>query len=239
MARVLTAADYRSGEALARAMFDMSLTARLLMDQRAILGDDLQNTEPRLPLVMDARVGTSFVKGYRGRKHTKLRREMTFGGQAVFDAQSSGAALVPIIRDVFARLRAQAPVLTGAYRAGFRYLVNGGGASSGIVVPTGGFSYNTILGVTNIVDYASTMERFRWHRPFRKVYAAIARIYGGKVDTRFRYAKGRDIGGKMWGYPVIEIAALNAMRGRTGIQIIRQRTSKEAWRSALRAPKRK
>ena len=94
MAHILTAADYRSGEALARASYGMSMSARMLMDQRDAIGDDLQRTEPRLPLTMDARVGASFVKGFTGSKHQKLRREMTFGGQAVFDAQGSGASLV-------------------------------------------------------------------------------------------------------------------------------------------------
>jgi hypothetical protein len=230
----LSNADFASGDALFRGLFGENAKTKLLRDQRELVAYEIEQTE--LPTPMDVKIGTLVYKDFEGDKARLAETRMPFASILRFQDPSQGDSAIDFRKEamfVLALLRAHLPRQhTGRYAGDFRYVV--GGVAT-ISVPTVDF---TIVGITNIATYASTLENNPdWPRTFHKAWPKVrsrAALLG--YDARLRYLQGSSRiyqrkgmrvdphdgsnrrGPVQYAVPIIEIGPLNSMANQTGLR---------------------
>lgn len=234
---------FAGGDALVRAIWGAPAIKILEDEQRNYVAYELQETKPDLPEVMDAAVGMQRLKDFSGDKAQLVQRNMPIGSVAVFtDASARGEVVdIDLRLEAFlirSKLFAASPVFSGEYRRNFYFMI---GQQVYLWVPKN--ADFTIIGITNLTDYASTLENPKphWARPFNKVWRWVqARSKLLRYDARFRYLRGASFGYDHKGIagdaspsspnhnrwygprtiyyttPIIEIGPLNSMGRRTG-----------------------
>ena len=194
---------------------------------RITRGDERYGNLPPKPIT--ARVGLTHIKNFDG-SIPRLLRKMEIGERAILTPGNitQDVNLLRIILAIRKALYLASPIRTGHYRSSFRFVV-GGGMFKAVPV-TDDFS---IIGITNIAAYASTLENPTWHRPFNRVWPRVrkqARIEG--FDARITYIgqaseeTQTSEGPFTYAIPIIQIGYLNTMRGETGRRPARHRKSR-------------
>jgi len=233
--------DFASADALFRSFFGENAKARLLRDQRQLVAYEIEQTE--LPTPMNVKIGSTVLEDFEGDKARLAENDMPFASVLRFEDKSQGDANIDFRKEamfVMAMLQAHLPRQhTGRYASDFRYVVGG---TATISVPSEDF---TLIGVTNIATYASTLENNPdWPRTFHKAWSKVrsrARLVG--YDARLRYLQGSSRiyqrkgaridphdgsnrrGPVQYAVPIIEIGPLNSMDNKTGLRPSKHRKS--------------
>lgn len=235
-----------------KALFGMDAKSYLTQDQRQLIAEDLDRNRTRLPERMNAALGTMRFRDQPARSGdlgSLVMRSQPFDGRSVFWDTARGdkgpqediwPVAVRLMNDLKA---ASSPVVeSGEYRRSFGFVV---GDRVTVNPPLRGSDY-TVIGVTNVVSYSSTLENPTWPQPFRKVWRriwALSKIEG--FDARFRFIRGgsdaltvlrphewRDQYGKPTGVgprviryaiPLIEVGPLGSMGSDLGVKSRRHR----------------
>jgi hypothetical protein len=231
--------DFASGDAFFRGMFGKNAKTKLLEDQRELVAYEVSETE--LPTPMTVKIGSAVIKDFEGDKVALVQNRMPFATVLRFEDAGYVGPDIDFRKEamfVKAMLQAHLPrPYTGRYAKDFRYVI--GGVAT-IAVPTADF---TIIGVTNIATYASTLENNPdWPRTFHKAWPKVrsrARTLG--YDARLRYLQGSSRiynrkgmrvdphdgsnrrGPMQYAVPIIEIGPLNSMDNKTGLRPSRHR----------------
>jgi hypothetical protein len=241
MGRYIRPVDFAGGNALFKSLTGKNAKQYLLDFQRDVVAYEIKSTEldpsePELPTPMDAYIGGRQWKDYEGDKAQLVQARMPFASTIRFVDPSVRGEDIDFVKEIqliMAELRGRyaIPVVKGFFGRNFYYVV--GNQFSKIVPPADSF---TIIGVTNLAQYSSTMENPTWHRPFNKCWTGYVRRRAAKMgyEARFRY-----LGGASWGYyhrgirpdpnrkqsyprwinyavPLIEIGPIGSMRGKVG-----------------------
>lgn len=194
MAKYLNPVDFASGDALVRGLFGKNAKGYLLELQNKLVSWELHITSPELATPIDVFVGGYKMRDYEGPKEDLARRMPFATTMRLVDTAQRGAdidfrkeaeLLMAELKGRFA-----IPAKTGHYADSFRYVI---GSTAYLTIPPINF---TIIGITNIANYSSTMENPTWHRPFNKCWVGYARRRAAKMgyEARWRYLGGSSRG---------------------------------------------
>ncbi len=221
----IAAGSIRNGDDLLLAMFgqpgDKTFKDVAERDQREVLGDDVQSNEYRLPESMDLLLNGKRIEEYKGDKSKPIRLKMKFASKALYAADRISQDLVKPAYWIYGQLVQKSPTLFGRYRKSHEFTIDGEAVGKALFLPKDAGVF--FVGVTNLIDYASTLENPKWPRTYQRVFRAAQRKYGAQYDIRLSYINGEFLGGtittsgkpKRYHQPILEIAPLGTM-GRTG-----------------------
>lgn len=172
-------------------------------DLREVASDDT------LLYVKDMPEDVTFVMNRRARKKfpsIKIPRTVRLRlrlGSPFLASTKALAALLPVVREAYAKVRSIMPVLSGLAKSNVMYISNlqGGSAGPGFTLKSSLTQADVedpaaVVGVVGLVDYASVLEQrgFSKTTPFRKTYGFINRKYSDRASVSFIFVQPNQIG---------------------------------------------
>jgi hypothetical protein len=204
--KILTPRDFASAQAFQSALFGHPKGAFGVLHeaQQDLLEGDVAAAvrDPALvsPETFRGQKGTVIQAGIPRSQAAAFVRGMPFSTVLRLwepgEAKGAVQDILPTAIKVMAMLKLLAPPSTGRrknhtfrYRDGFRYVI---GDVPYRIVPAG-LDY-TLIGITNVVPYASTLENPTWQRPFARVWARVQRMASAEnFDAKFTYLAGSSL----------------------------------------------
>lgn len=193
--RFLSARQFATGDALFKGIFGKSAIDILYDGHKKWMVWETQDSEPELPKTMDYYTEGRLDRDFSGNKSTLVDSTVRFAGRFRFVAREARFADIDFLKEIklisnMLKSASNSFQRRGIYGKSFGYII-GGVVYKDLPPRDADF---TVIGVTNVSTYASTLENPTWHRPFNIVWPfAKARAAAMGYDIVFKYISGGSI----------------------------------------------
>lgn len=193
--RYLSRKDFVSQDALFKATLGRPLINYLFDIQKQLMVWETHVTEPEMPEVADYYTEGKVYRDFKGDKSAIVGASVQFAGRFRFIAPEARFGDIDFLKEIFLiaqnlKIQCAIPERTGNYARSFYYLIGGTAYEN---LPVG--KDFTVIGITNIATYASTMENPTWHQPFNRCWRGyvVHRAKALGYDAVFKYINGGSV----------------------------------------------